>query len=113
MNAGAPRPTSSNCWTTRCSPVGPGCGSSTRSRSRSRHWSRARSPTAARPARRERLLEPFVRRDGAPAARTGGAGLGLAVVRHLVESHEGTLAIDDGPFGGARVVVRLPLFEAE
>lgn len=65
------------------------------------------------PARRERLLEPFVRRDDAPAGRTGGAGLGLAVVRHLVESHEGTLAIDDGPFGGARVVVRLPLFEAE
>jgi len=59
---------------------------------------------------RELVLEPFVRLDDSCSPRTGGAGLGLAVVRALVEAHRGTVRISDAPAGGGRLIVRLPLF---
>jgi signal transduction histidine kinase len=68
---------------------------------------------------REAILEPFVRLEDSRNRRTGGAGLGLAVARSLVEAHNGTIAITDAPRstadsprGGARLTVRLPLFVA-
>jgi signal transduction histidine kinase len=61
---------------------------------------------------RELLLEPFVRLDPSRNRRTGGAGLGLAVVRSLVEAHGGSVEIGDAPTGGARLMVRWPLFVA-
>lgn len=61
---------------------------------------------------REHILEPFVRLEDSRNRRTGGAGLGLAVARSLVEAHEGMISIDDAPGGGARLRVRLPLFVA-
>jgi signal transduction histidine kinase len=61
---------------------------------------------------REALLEPFVRLETSRNRRTGGAGLGLAVVRNLVEAHSGALDVTDAPGGGARFTVRLPLFRA-
>ena len=60
--------------------------------------------------KREILLEPFTRLEGSRARRTGGAGLGLAVARNLVVSHDGQLTISDAPLGGARLIVRLPRF---
>ncbi|MEP6563877.1 MAG: ATP-binding protein [Mesorhizobium sp.] len=64
------------------------------------------------PDQREILLEPFVRLEASRNRRTGGAGLGLAIVRNLVEGHGGTIAIGDAPGGGARFTARLPVFEA-
>jgi signal transduction histidine kinase len=61
---------------------------------------------------REAMLEPFVRLEGSRSRRTGGAGLGLAVVRSLVEAHRGRVAIADAPGGGARLTVHLPAFRA-
>ena len=61
---------------------------------------------------REALLEPFVRMETSRNRRTGGAGLGLAIVRNLVEAHAGAISISEAPTGGARFVVRLPLFRA-
>jgi len=63
------------------------------------------------PNLRETLLEPFVRLETSRNRRTGGAGLGLAVVRSLVEGQGGTIAIGDAPAGGARFTVRLPVFQ--
>ncbi|MGV3634610.1 MAG: sensor histidine kinase [Pseudorhodoplanes sp.] len=57
------------------------------------------------------LLEPFVRVETSRARRTGGAGLGLAVVGSLVEAHGGRVAIDEAPGGGARFTVAVPLFQ--
>jgi len=59
--------------------------------------------------RRQAMLEPFTRLDNSRNRRTGGAGLGLAVARTLVEAHRGSIEICDGA-RGARIVVRLPLF---
>ena len=63
--------------------------------------------------RRQYLLEPFTRLETSRARETGGAGLGLAVVRSLVEAHDGSLEINDAPGGGARLIVRLPVFVPE
>jgi len=62
------------------------------------------------PGQREILLEPFIRLETSRNRRTGGAGLGLAVVRNLVEAQGGTVTITEAPIGGARMLVRLPLF---
>ena len=52
---------------------------------------------------RERLFERFFRiGDGQ------GAGLGLSIVRRVVELHQGSIALDESPLGGLRVSVRLP-----
>ena len=52
---------------------------------------------------RERLFERFYRiGDGQ------GAGLGLSIVRRVVELHQGSIALDESPLGGLRVSVRLP-----
>ena len=56
------------------------------------------------------LLEPFTRIEVSRARKTGGSGLGLAVVHNLLNAHSGSLEISDAPTGGARVTVRLPVF---
>ncbi|MGH6939258.1 HAMP domain-containing sensor histidine kinase [Hypericibacter sp.] len=62
---------------------------------------------------REELFEPFVRLETSRNRRTGGAGLGLAIVRNLVEAQGGSVTIGDGPTGGARFTVKLPLFRSQ
>lgn len=58
---------------------------------------------------RERIFEPFYRLPGA-SERSGGVGLGLALVRSIVQRHGGTVRCEDNPQGrGACFVVRLPL----
>jgi signal transduction histidine kinase len=60
---------------------------------------------------RQVTLEPFYRLEKSRNRSTGGAGLGLAVVRSLVEAHGGTIDISAAPGGGARVNVALPIFQ--
>lgn len=54
---------------------------------------------------RERVFSRFHR---ASPKRTGGAGLGLAIAKALVEEHSGSISIEPSPLGGARVVTTLP-----
>ncbi|MBA3653405.1 MAG: HAMP domain-containing protein [Actinobacteria bacterium] len=54
---------------------------------------------------RERIFERFTRVDDARAAGTGGAGLGLAIARDIVERHGGTVRAIDGASAGARFEV--------
>ncbi|HEY8067000.1 MAG TPA: ATP-binding protein [Methylosinus sp.] len=56
------------------------------------------------------MLEPFSRLETSRSRGTGGAGLGLAIVRALVEAHGGEATIGRAA-KGARVAVTLPLFE--
>ena len=58
------------------------------------------------------MFDAFTRIE--PAARSGGLGLGLALVRRLVELHGGSVeAHSDGLGKGAEFIVRLPLMKAE
>lgn len=58
---------------------------------------------------RERIFGEFVRRD-APTDGTG-TGLGLTIVRALVEAHDGSVWCEETPGGGATFVVDLPCDE--
>ncbi len=61
------------------------------------------------PAMLARVFEPFLQTDQQPAEQQGGLGLGLAVVKGLVELHGGTVsAHSDGPGRGATFAIRLP-----
>jgi signal transduction histidine kinase len=60
-------------------------------------------------ADRERVFERFTRLDDSRARPQGGSGLGLAVVRAILSRHGGQIRIEDGPLGGARFVVELPV----
>ncbi|MCG2631737.1 ATP-binding protein [Bradyrhizobium sp. WYCCWR 13023] len=60
---------------------------------------------------RQAVLEPFHRLEKSRNRATGGAGLGLAVARSLVEAHGGTIDIAAAPNGGTRVTVALPMFQ--
>jgi signal transduction histidine kinase len=62
-------------------------------------------------ADRERVFDRFTRLDEGRDRDAGGAGLGLAMVRAIVERHGGTVAVGAGAHGGARFVVRLPAGE--
>ena len=59
-------------------------------------------------AERAAVLEPYARGRAARAG-DGGHGLGLAIVRRIVDEHHGSLSIGDAPEGGALVAVELPL----
>ncbi|HXH83296.1 MAG TPA: ATP-binding protein, partial [Candidatus Tectomicrobia bacterium] len=55
-----------------------------------------------------RVFEPYYRAPDA-AATARGTGLGLAVVRALVEAHGGRVRADNRPTGGARFTLALPV----
>jgi two-component system, NtrC family, sensor histidine kinase HydH len=54
------------------------------------------------PATARRLFEPLI------TTKEKGIGLGLALVKRIVERHDGTVAYAPRPGGGARFTVRLP-----
>jgi two-component system phosphate regulon sensor histidine kinase PhoR len=60
------------------------------------------------PADLARVFERFYRVDKSRAREPGGTGIGLAIVRHLVELLGGEVTAANKPEGGAAFTVRLP-----
>jgi two-component system OmpR family sensor kinase len=56
----------------------------------------------------QRLFDRFWRSEGGRERGRAGAGLGLAIVREIVEAHHGGIEAADAPGGGAIFTVRLP-----
>ena len=57
----------------------------------------------------DRVFERFYRADQARGRKTGGAGLGLAIVAALVAAHGGAVGVDTAPGSGAMFWITLPL----
>jgi signal transduction histidine kinase len=56
----------------------------------------------------ERVFEPFYRSDRSRARATGGVGLGLAVVRRIVEAHGGAVNVESNGQSGTCFSVQVP-----
>ena len=54
-----------------------------------------------------RVFEPYV------TTKARGTGLGLPIVKKIVEEHQGSIEISNAPGGGARIDIRLPLVKEE
>lgn len=60
---------------------------------------------------RERVFEPFHRLEASRNRESGGTGLGLTIVRRLVERHGGSIMLGVSSAGGLSVRVALPCAE--
>jgi two-component system osmolarity sensor histidine kinase EnvZ len=58
---------------------------------------------------REDVFRPFLRLDEARNQDESGSGLGLAIARDIARSHGGDIALGDGPLGGLRASIRIPV----
>ena len=58
---------------------------------------------------RERIFDPFFRFDDSRSRETGGSGLGLSVVKSIIEQHGGTIDAGHRQGGGACFTISLPL----
>lgn len=57
---------------------------------------------------RSRIFERFYRSDRSRTKAQGGAGLGLAIARWIVEQHGGDITVEDATPTGCKMIVRLP-----
>ena len=60
------------------------------------------------PGDKSRIFERFFRSASARPAEKG-SGLGMAIVRELVELHGGSIRVEDNPGGGTSFIVGLPI----
>ena len=64
------------------------------------------------PGQQDRVWDAYVRLDRDRASATAGSGIGLAVVRRVIEAQGGRVGVeagDRGPGPGARFIIELPL----
>ena len=59
-----------------------------------------------RPQERDRIFQAYF------SSKSGGTGLGLALVKQVFEAHGGSIRCEDSPIGGARFTATLPIEEA-
>jgi two-component system sensor histidine kinase SenX3 len=56
----------------------------------------------------DRVFERFFRTDPARSRNTGGSGLGLSIVKHVVQNHGGDIRVWSQPGNGSTFTIRLP-----
>jgi signal transduction histidine kinase len=60
-------------------------------------------------AEKAKIFEAFYQVDGGSTRVAGGAGLGLSIVRKLIEAHRGTVHVEDNKPTGSVFIVRIPI----
>ena len=62
-----------------------------------------------RKADQSRIFDKFFRADTRRASEVSGSGIGLSLVKHIVENHSGTVSVQSVPGAGSTFIVQLPL----
>jgi two-component system sensor histidine kinase BaeS len=57
----------------------------------------------------ERLFDRLYRVEGSRSRVSGGAGLGLAICKNIVEAHEGTISAHPSSLGGLLIRITFPV----
>ena len=61
------------------------------------------------PAEHEKIFEPFYRRGTELRRETPGIGIGLTIVKHVVQAHGGRIRVQSAVGAGSRFTIELPL----
>ena len=59
------------------------------------------------------LFDRFFRVDKARSRKSGGSGLGLSIVKSMVEKNDGTINVESVPGKGSSFTIRFPIFDTE
>src|SRR3954467_6480416 len=65
------------------------------------------------PADQAKIFDPFYRAPEVVAAQIHGAGLGLSLVKRIVEAHGGRITLTSAPGAGSTFTVTLPVMEGD
>jgi two-component system sensor histidine kinase BaeS len=57
----------------------------------------------------EQLFDPLFRQEASRSRRSGGAGLGLAICRNIVDAHGGSIRASPSELGGVSIHIEIPL----
>ena len=65
------------------------------------------------PSEHDKIFERFYRRGSELRRHTQGVGIGLSIVKHIVEAHGGRVVVRSAPGEGSRFTIELPLNHSE
>ncbi len=69
------------------------------------------SPPGIAPDQYEKIFERLYRVENSRSRQTGGAGLGLAICKNIVEAHQGRIRANASALGGLQIHISLPLIK--